>query len=107
MNCLPAVAVAEGTYCSTLLPTWHVAVSVGALKNELLHTPIKQFSYVELILGRASHLVNPAKLTKLLPGLAEHAQHLSIKTQLVDAARKTIGTVEHLMRRRCDTDSPG
>ena len=47
---------------------------------------------------RARDLVDPAELLQLLAGLAEHAEHLAVERQLVDAAGIGVGAVEHLVR---------
>ena len=59
---------------------WRIAASFG------MHAPVQQLGDVEHVLRRAGHRVDPAELFQLLAGLAEHAQHLAVEAELVDAA---------------------
>src|SRR5580698_8053673 len=77
------------------------------LQHQLLHPPVQQLRGVDGVFRRAGQRVDPAELFQLLAGAAEHAQHLAVEAELVDAAGPGIRTVEHLMRRRRDADRPG
>ena len=44
--------------------------------------------------------MNPAELLRLLAGFAKHTQYLAVERHLIDAARKSIGAIEHLIRAR-------
>ena len=57
------------------------------LQDQLLHAPVQELADVEHVLRRAGDRVDPAELLQLLAGLAEHAEHLAVERQLVDAAR--------------------
>src|SRR5580693_3975223 len=70
------------------------------MQDQLLHPPIEDFGDVEHVLVGAGDGVDPAELLELLAGAAEHAQNLAVEAQLVDAARKSVGDIEHLVRRR-------
>lgn len=50
--------------------------------------------------------MNPAELLQLLAGLTQHAEQLSFERQFVDAPRKRIGTVQHLIRTGRNADRP-
>src|SRR5216683_1175489 len=73
---------------------------LSRIENQLLDAPVEDFGNEQHVLGWARDFVNPAELLGLLAGFAEHAQHLAIEGELVDAARMGVGTVEHLVRRR-------
>src|ERR1700704_3670131 len=74
----------------------------GGTQCELLHAPVQQLADIERVLVRASDLVNPAEFALDPAAAANHAQHLSIKRQLVDTAREGIGAVKHLIGARRD-----
>ena len=59
--------------------------------------PVQQLGDVEHVLRRTRDLVDPAELLQLLAGPAEHAEHLAVEAQLVDAAGKGVRAVEHLV----------
>src|SRR5882724_5127097 len=75
-------------------------------QNELLHTPIQNLGNVQFVFRRTSNLMNPTKLSQLFPGFAQHTQHFAIQTQFVNAARKSVRAVQHLMGRRRNANSP-
>src|SRR5580692_4191152 len=76
------------------------------MQDQLLHPPIEDFGDIERVLVRAGDGVDPAELLELLAGAAEHAQNLAVEAQLVDAARKSVGDIEHLVRRWRDAQRP-
>src|SRR4029079_2777695 len=76
------------------------------LQDQFLHPPVQEFGDIQHVLRRAGHRVNTAKLLELLSGLAEHAEHLALETQLIDAAGPGVGTVKHLVRRWRDAERP-
>src|SRR4030088_2984985 len=76
------------------------------MEQQLLNAPIQDFRHIELVLGRAGDFMDPSELLGLLAPLAEHAEHLAVEAQLVDAARKRIRAVEHLVRGWGDADRP-
>ena len=55
------------------------------MERETLHAPVEQLGHVQLVLGRARDLVDPAELLRLLPRLAEHAEDFSVEREFVDA----------------------
>src|SRR2546425_10383665 len=77
------------------------------LEDEFLNAPVEDFTDVEFVFRRTGHFVNPAELAELLAGLAEHAQDFSVETELIDAAGKSVGTIEHLVGSRRDANGPG
>src|SRR5438067_13898306 len=60
------------------------------MKQQLLHAPVEELGNVEHVLRRAGDLVDPAELLQLLARFAEHAKHLAIERELVNAARKCV-----------------
>src|ERR1700676_14671 len=76
------------------------------MQGELLHAPVQQFAYENLVFRRASDFVNPAKLFELLAGFAEHAENFSVQADLVDPAGGCVRSVEHLIWRRGDANCP-
>src|SRR6266478_10126010 len=82
---------------------------LSRIEDQLLNAPVEDFGDIEHVLGRAGDFVNPAELLGLLAGLAEDAQHLAVKGELVDTPRMGIRAVEHLLpvrTRRGDAQSP-
>src|SRR5467141_3858990 len=77
------------------------------MQDELLHAPVQQFANVDFVFRWARNFVNPAKFLELFPGLAEHAEDFSVQADLVHAARKSIRSVEHLVRRGRNAHRPG
>src|SRR6266704_1978852 len=77
------------------------------LENEFLDAPIQKFRDVEFVRGRASDFVNPAELAKLPAGFAEDAEDFSIEREFVDAAGKSVGSIEDLIWSRRDANGPG
>src|SRR5215475_280994 len=57
----------------------HIGTLLIRPQDQLLHPPIEDLGHVELVLGRAGHLVDPPELVELLAGLAEHAEHLAVE----------------------------
>src|ERR1700689_2857052 len=76
------------------------------MQDQLLHAPIEDFGDVERVLVRAGDGMDPAELLELLAGAAEHAQNLAVEAELVDAAGKSVGDIEHLVWRRRDAQRP-
>src|SRR5947199_271429 len=68
------------------------------MKDQLLHSPVEQLADVENILRWTSDLVDPSELPELLARFAQHSQDLALEAQLVDAPRKGVGGVDHLVR---------
>src|SRR5690348_12414495 len=60
------------------------------VKHQLLDAPVQHLGDVDLVLRRARDFVNPAELLELLSRLAEHAEHLAFKIELVDAPGKRV-----------------
>ena len=56
------------------------------LQNQLLHPPVQQLRGVDGVFRRTGQRVDPAELLQLLAGLPEHAEHLAVEAELVDAA---------------------
>ena len=77
------------------------------LENEFLDAPIQKFRDVEFVRGRASDFVNPAESAKQLAGFAEDAEDFSIEREFVDAAWKSVGSIEDLIWSRRDANRPG
>ena len=69
------------------------------LQQQLLHAPVQQLGDVQHVLRRAGDLVDPAELLELAARRADHAEHLAVERQLVDAARDR--------RRRCRAPGSG
>ena len=58
------------------------------MQNQLLQPPVIHVRYIECVLIRAGHSVDPIELPDLMAGLAQHAQDLAVRQRkLVDAAR--------------------
>src|SRR5262249_22570168 len=76
------------------------------MQNELLHAPVQNLGNVEVVLGWACDLVDPAELLELLARFPEIAEHLAVEAQLVDAAGIGIGAVEHLVGTGSDAQRP-
>src|SRR6266702_7077965 len=76
------------------------------LENEFLDAPIQKFRDVEFVRGRASDFVNPAESAKLLAGFAEDAEDFSTEREFVDAAWKSVGSIEDLIWSRRDANRP-
>jgi hypothetical protein len=49
------------------------------MENQLLHTPIEDLGYVELVFRRAGHLMHPTKLLELTAGSPQHPDYLAIE----------------------------
>src|SRR5713226_9063397 len=81
--------------------------SVTGFENQFLDAPVQDFGDVELVLGGAGDFVNPAELSELLAGLAKDAENFSVESEFVDAAGKTVGAEEDLMRAGGDANGPG
>ena len=77
------------------------------MQDQFLHTPIQQFSHIDLVCRRARDFMDPAEFLELLPGSAEHAKNFSIQAKLVEAAREDIRGIEHLIGSRRDANRPG
>src|ERR1700722_19092117 len=73
--------------CANALRLSQAMTSSSRLQNQLLHAPVQELGDIQHVLRRTRHRVNPAELLQLLAGLAEHAQHLAVEAELVDAAR--------------------
>ena len=76
-------------------------------EDEFLDAPIQEFGDVEFVRGGAGDFVNPAELTKLLAGFAKDAEDFPVEREFVDAAGKSVGSVENLIWRGRDANSPG
>src|SRR5450631_1290252 len=79
---------------------------LGRMEQQLLNAPVQDFGHIQLVLGWAGHFMDPPELLELLARFAEHAEHLAVEAQLVDAARKRIRAVEHLVGGRGDAERP-
>src|SRR5438876_1255677 len=77
------------------------------MQDQLLHAPVEQLGDVEQVLGRAGDFVDPAKLLELFSRLAEYAEHLALKAELVDPPRVGVGCEQHLVGPRRDAQRPG
>src|SRR5580700_3095079 len=77
------------------------------MQDEFLHAPVQQFGHVNLVFRGAGDFVYPAELLEFLAGLAQPAQDFSVQIEFVDAARKGIGGVEHLIWSGSDANRPG
>src|SRR6266702_2098246 len=77
------------------------------MENQLLDAPVQELGHEDLVLRGARDLVHPSQLLRLLPRLAEHAEHLPVQAELVDAPRVRIRREQHLVGPRRDADRPG
>src|ERR1700759_251394 len=82
-------------------------LSFAGMQDELLDSPVQDFSDEQRVLRWARHLVDPAELLELFARGAEHAQDLAVERDLVDAARIGVGGIHHLVRPWRDAERPG
>ena len=78
--------LANDISCSRKLMSW--------FENEFLDAPVQDFCNVKFVFGGAGDFVDPAELSELLAGFAEHAENFSVEREFVDAAREAVGVVE-------------
>src|SRR5437016_1614179 len=83
------------------------AALAGWFENEFLDAPVQELGDVEFVRGGTGDFVNPAELADLFAGSAEDAEDFSIESELVDAAGKSVGSIEDLIWSRRDAESPG
>src|SRR5256886_2929931 len=86
-------------FTGTALTSW--------FENEFLDAPVQEFGDVQLVRGGTSNFVNPSELAGLFAGFAEDAEDSSIKRKFVDAAGKSVGSIEDLIWSGRDAESPG
>ena len=75
--------------------------------DELLSSPVQQFSNDDLVIRGACHFMDPSKLLELLARLAEVSKNLALEIEFVDAARIGIGAEQHLIGTGCNANGPG
>ena len=85
-------------FTGTALTSW--------FENEFLDAPVQEFGDVQLVRGGTSNFVNPSELAGLFAGFAEDAEDSSIERKFVDAAGKSVGSIEDLIRSGGDAESP-
>src|SRR5689334_14187688 len=84
---------------------------VGALlrcrmQRQLLYAPTQQLADIERILAGAGDLVDPRELALRPAAASDGAQKLAVERELVNAARISIGRVQHLVWTRGNADGP-
>ena len=79
---------------------------VSWFEDEFLDAPIQKFGDVELVRGGAGDFVNPAELAELFAGFAEDAENFSVERKFIDAAGKSVRSIEDLIWSRRDAQGP-